>query len=269
VFDLDAYLRRIGLAGRPSLAEIHRAHSFSIPFENLDPHREVEVSLALEDLFEKLVSRRRGGYCFEQNLLLKGALEALGFQVDLFLARVRYGAPPGVIRPRSHLLLRASDGEGSWHCDVGFGLCTLFEPIPFGPGAEQQQFGWRYRVIEDGPEYVLQQQDADRWSDVYAYLPHPNQPIDVETINWWVCTHPHSPFVSGLVASIQDSAGKRSVLTDRGGQLTLSERTPQSTTSSPVRIEMLPQLLAQRFGLPGFELDAQGRPVPIDRQNSS
>ena len=78
MFDLDAYLARIGLTGRPALAEMHRAHTTSIPFENLDPRRGVPVSLALDDLQRKLVGERRGGYCFEHNLLFKGALEALG-----------------------------------------------------------------------------------------------------------------------------------------------------------------------------------------------
>ena len=68
VLDLDAYLARIGLEGRPSFAEVHRAHVTSIPFENLDPYCGIPVSLALEDLERKLVSERRGGYCFEQNL---------------------------------------------------------------------------------------------------------------------------------------------------------------------------------------------------------
>lgn len=95
VFDLDAYLERVGLAGRPAPTEVHRAHVTSIPFENLDPQRGVAVSLASEDLQRKLVMRRRGGYCFEQNLLLKHALEALGAEVDLMLARVTYGAPAG------------------------------------------------------------------------------------------------------------------------------------------------------------------------------
>jgi N-hydroxyarylamine O-acetyltransferase len=71
VFDLDAYLERIGLDGRPSIARVHRADLMSIPFENLDPHRGLPVSLELEDLERKLVSERRGGYCFERNLLLK------------------------------------------------------------------------------------------------------------------------------------------------------------------------------------------------------
>ena len=69
MLDLDAYLARIGLHGRPSVAEVHRAHVTSIPFENLDPYCGIPVSLAVEDLERKLVSKRRGGYCFEQNLL--------------------------------------------------------------------------------------------------------------------------------------------------------------------------------------------------------
>src|SRR5579862_6515289 len=151
--DLDAYLARIGLAGRPSLAELHRAHVSSITFENLDPHRGVAVSLQDEDLERKLVAERRGGYCFEQNLLFASALGALGFEVEPMLARVRRGAPPGSpVRPRGHLVLRVSrDGE-VWHADVGFGAGTLLEPIPFGPGDGHEQSGWRFRVVEEGEE---------------------------------------------------------------------------------------------------------------------
>ena len=97
MFDLDAYLGRIGLNGRPSIAQVHRAHLTSIPFENLDPHQGVPVSLEVEDLERKLVTERRGGYCFEQNLLLKAALEALGAEVDMFLARMRL--PGSMARP--------------------------------------------------------------------------------------------------------------------------------------------------------------------------
>jgi N-hydroxyarylamine O-acetyltransferase len=160
VFDLDAYLDRIGLAGRPTLAEMHRAHATSIPFENLDPRRGVPVSLALEDLQQKLVAERRGGYCFEQNLLFKGALEAVGARVEPLLARVRVGAEPGVTRPRSHLLLRVELDGGCWHADVGFGMGTPLEPLPFGPGSEHEQSGWRFRVAADGEELVLQAGDG-------------------------------------------------------------------------------------------------------------
>src|SRR6266581_8297643 len=128
MFDLDAYLERIGLRGRPSVAEVHRAHITSIPFENLDPQRGVPVSLAVDDLERKLVAERRGGYCFEQNLLLKAGLEALGADVDLFLARVRLGAAAGLTRPRSHLVLGVRAEGVSWHADVGYGSGSLLEP---------------------------------------------------------------------------------------------------------------------------------------------
>jgi N-hydroxyarylamine O-acetyltransferase len=260
MIDLDAYLERIGLRGRPTPQQVHRAHCTSIPFENLDPQRGVAVSLELEDLERKLVAERRGGYCFEQNLLLKAALEALGAEVDLLLARVRSGAAPGAIRPRSHLVLRVRADGASWHADVGFGMGTLLEPLPFGPGEAHEQSGWRFRVVEEGPELVLQTADADGWVDQYGLLAQPVPLIDVETINWWTSTHPRSPFVTGLMVSAQADDGSRTSVSD-WSELALTERTPAATSVTPVAREALPELLAARFGLDGFALGAGGRLV--------
>src|SRR3982074_3154902 len=103
--DLHAYLTRIGLEGTPTLADLHQAHATSIPFENLDPANGTPNSLELSDLEDKLVRRRRGGYCFEQNLLFKAVIETLGIgQVQPMLARVRMGNR-GELRPRTHLVL--------------------------------------------------------------------------------------------------------------------------------------------------------------------
>jgi N-hydroxyarylamine O-acetyltransferase len=255
MFDLDAYLARIGLEGRPNLAQVHRAHSTSIPFENLDPRRGLPVSLEPEDLERKLVTERRGGYCFEQNLLLKAALEALGAEVELFLARVRYGGE--ATRPRGHLVLRVHAEDLSWHADVGFGLGTLFEPLPFGPGAAHEQSGWHYRIVEDGAELVLQSMEGEEWVDLYGFPPQPVPFIDLETSNWWVSTHPRSPFVSGLMVSIQENDGTRTSLTDRS-ELALTEQTPVGRTVTPVTPEVVPELLATRFALDGFALDHDG-----------
>jgi N-hydroxyarylamine O-acetyltransferase len=263
MFDLDAYLSRIGLSGRPSIAEVHRAHATSIPFENLDPQRGVPVSLAVEDLERKLVTERRGGYCFEQNLLLAAALQALGADVETFLARVRYGAPAGAIRPRSHLVLRVHDDNGAvWHADVGFGLGAPLEPLPFGPGEPHEQSGWLFRIVEDGPELVLQTIEDGEWIDLYGFLPEPAPRIDLETSNWWVCTHPHSPFVTGLVASAHSEKGVRTRLSD-WDELALTVHTPTGRTVTPVTSDAVPQLLAERFGLDGYTLDGDGRVVPV------
>jgi len=263
LFDLDAYLERIGLGGRPGIAEIHRAHVSSIPFENLDPRRGVPVSLTPEDLQRKLVDERRGGYCFEQNLLLKGALEALGAEVEPLLARVRLGAQPGITRPRSHLLLRVELDGQRWHADAGFGMGTPLEPLPYGPGAEHDQAGWRFRVVRDGPELVLQRAGGEGWADMYGFLPEAVPLVDVETSNWFTSTHPRSPFVSGLMVAAQTGDGTLTSLSDWSG-LVLTVQTPERTSATPIGFEEVPGLLAERFGLGGFALDIDDRLVPVE-----
>ncbi len=261
MIDFGAYARRVGLVPDPTMADVHRAHVFSIPFENLDPHRGVPVSLEPEVLERKLVTERRGGYCFEQNLLLAGALEELGHVVEPMLARVRSGAPEGTIRPRSHLVLRVRDGADTWLADVGFGLGTPIEPIPFAAGAEVEQLGWRFRLIEDDRELVLQTGDDGGWVDVYGFVPEPVPPIDIETSNWFTATSPRSPFVTGLVAARHQPDGSRASLSD-WNELALTVRTPSATEVTPVEREAVPDLLAEHFGLPGFVLGADGRVVP-------
>jgi N-hydroxyarylamine O-acetyltransferase len=258
-FDLDAYLARIGLSGRPGLAEIHRAHAISIPFENLDPHRGLAVSLAIDDLVRKLVDERRGGYCFEQNLLLAEALTALGLEVDLLLARVRAGSPPGTVRPRSHLVLRVRDDRGTWHADVGFGRGTLLEPIPFGPGGPQEQSGWCFRVVAEPDALVLQTSKAGGWLDLYAFSTEPVPRVDVEVGNWFTSTHPASAFVTGLIATAHRDDGSRVSLTDWGGALELTEETAHGATVTPVERTRIPELLSTVFGLDGWRVDAEGR----------
>jgi N-hydroxyarylamine O-acetyltransferase len=258
MIDLDAYLRRIGLPGGGDITAVHRAHATSILFENLDPHRGVPVSLAAVDIERKLVAERRGGYCFEQNLLLAAAMQSLGAEVELLLARVRSGAPPGAVRPRTHLLLRVRVDGAVWHADVGFGPQSLLEPIPFGPGGVHEQAGWRYRVVPDGPEYVLQMDLEGGWADLYGFVAQAVPFIDLETSNWFTCTHPRSPFVAGLVVSERRIDGLRTSLSDWAG-LALTEQTPAETHITPVNWEEVPELLATRFALPQFTLGADGR----------
>jgi N-hydroxyarylamine O-acetyltransferase len=262
MLDFSAYLERIGLEDDATWQEIHRAHATSIQFENLDSHRGIPVSLAQEDLERKMVHERRGGYCFEHNLLLASALEHLGLEVEPMLARVRQGTPPGTVRARSHLLLRVTDDQGSrWHADVGFGLGTLLDPIPFGPDptAQHEQSGWSFRVIEEGTELVLQAQGEDGWSDAYAFQPEPVPRVDIETSNWFTCTHPSSPFVFGLIAAVSRSDGTRAAVHDWSGPVQLTEQSPGETRVSQLAREGIPDLLSERFGLPGFSLGADGR----------
>lgn len=259
-FDFDAYARRIGLTGPMDIRSLHRAHVAAIPFENLDPQRGVPVSLELGDLQRKLVSERRGGYCFEQNLLLKAALQTLGATVEPMLSRVRLGTPPGVVRPRTHLVLRVETEGEVWHADAGFGGGTLLEPLPFGAGEVHEQSGWRFRVVEEGRELVLQTDTKSGWVDLYGFVPEPVPHVDLETSNWFTCSRPDSLFVTGLMISAQRADGVRTLLSD-WGELAFTESTPEGETVTPIVREQIPELLKTRFGLPGFELDAAGRVV--------
>jgi N-hydroxyarylamine O-acetyltransferase len=252
MLDLDAYLARTGVGGRPGLAELHRAHVMSIPFENLDPRRGIPVSLELENLERKLVHQGRGGYCFEQNLLLKAALEALGAQVELLLARVRVGRPAGTPRPRTHLILRVQADGAQWHADAGFGHGTLLEPIPFGTREVHEQSGWRFRVIDDGPEQVLQTAQNGDWIDLYGFVPEPVPFIDLETSNWFTCTHPRSPFVNGLIVSMVREDATRVSLSD-WQSLSLTEETPAGRSVHAVEPDEVDELIATHFGLAGFD----------------
>ena len=264
MIDLDAYLARIGLdpASHPSWQAIHRAQVMAIPFENLDAHGGRPVSLVQADLEDKLVHRRRGGYCFEHNLLLGAALQRLGLEVEAMLGRSRSGSPPPGGRPATHVLLRVTDQTGCrWHADAGFGPGTLLEPIPFGPGGEHEQDGWRYRVVADDDELVLQVAGSGGFVDLYGFVPTPVPRVDLEVGNWWVCTSPRSAFVSGLIVGVSHGDGAREVLSDWSGSLRRIVRTPAGSTETAEAPARLPALLADRFGLPGFEIGADGRIV--------
>jgi N-hydroxyarylamine O-acetyltransferase len=263
MLDFDAYLARIGLgaADSPTWQTIHRAHATSIPFENLDSHRGIPISLDQHDLERKLVTERRGGYCFEHNLLLASALEHLGLQVEPMLARVVVGDAPSEGRVAGHLVLRVTDGDGKvWHADVGFGIGTLLDPIPFGPdpNAAYEQSGWSFRVVEVGYELVLQTRGPNGWSDVYSFRPQPVPRIDVEVSNWWICTNPHSPFVFGLIVVVNHDDGRRELMCDWSGPLEVTAMAPDGIESSEQPRSVIPGKLEQ-FGLPGFALGEDGR----------
>ena len=109
-FDLDGYLTRIGHGGRrePTLAVLRAivaAHSATIPFENIDVFTRRGAPLEASALQRKMVLARRGGYCFEQNSLLRAALLALGFAVTGLMARVVRGMDAEAITQRTHMML--------------------------------------------------------------------------------------------------------------------------------------------------------------------
>jgi N-hydroxyarylamine O-acetyltransferase len=126
-------------------------------------------------------------------------LETIGFQVAACEARVRMGRPG--INPRTHMLLLVTLDGKTYLSDVGFGGDGLLEPISLD-GKEYTQFLWKYRVIQEGPLFVLQSKEQDKWIDLYAFSPDPHPAIDFEVANWYTSTHPESRFVQTLTAQL-------------------------------------------------------------------
>ncbi len=115
-------------------------------------------------------------------------MAARGPPVALLGPLSRGGAGAGAPRPRTHLVLRVCAEDAVWHADVGFGLGGLLDPLPFGPGTEHAQSGWRFRVVQDAREFVLQTAQEDDWVDIYGFAPEPVPLVDVETSNRFTCT---------------------------------------------------------------------------------
>lgn len=216
-FDLDRYLRHVGHDGprEPSLAVLQALqlrHALAIPFENLDPLLRRPVPLDLESLQAKLLSGRRGGYCFEQNRLFMAALEALGFAVTGLLARVEWNLPPGVQVPRTHMTLRVTIDGADHIADVGFGGQTPTGPLRLIAGLEQATPHEPFRLEADGGGFRLRGRLGGEWRALYRFDLQAQTAADYEMGNWYTSTHPRSRFLNNLIAARPVAGGRRTLL---------------------------------------------------------
>ena len=225
-FDMGAYLARIGYDGAlaptiETLSGLHYAHSTSIPFENLAILLGEPIALDLGALETKLVTNRRGGYCFEQNTLFAAVCEAVGFPVTRLAARVRFGATE--LRPRTHMLLSILVDSEAWLADVGFGGAGPLFPIRMDQSEAVTQGAWALRVTNEKDVRVLQSREGDEWLDLYAFTTEPQYPVDFEVTNHYTSTYPHSRFVRNLVVQRASTEARWSLLNrelteESGGQ---------------------------------------------------
>jgi len=246
--NLDGYFRRIEHAGgvlpsAETLAALQLAHATHVPFENLDILLGRPIRLDPDSLERKLVHDRRGGYCFEQNLLFASVLEQLGFTVTRLLARVRYRT--AAILPRTHMVLLVEADGQRWIADVGFGGEGLLLPVPFGNSEESRQFLWSYRAVPDGDRWVMQSKRDGEWIDMYAFTLERQELIDYEVANHYTSTHPSSRFVQTLAAQLP---GRQSRLILRNRELTIDRGGAVDTRVLRDQDEIL-IVLAESFGL--------------------
>jgi len=163
MLDDSAYLDRLSYTGPTAptletLRALHLAHLYAVPFENLDIHIGRKIILDEEKLFDKIVSHRRGGFCYELNGLFAALLRALSFDVTLLAAGVWNLAHQRFDPEFDHLCLLVRLEE-RWLADVGFGD-TFREPLRLDDPGEQIQNGKAYRIERDGDWWIMHEPDS-------------------------------------------------------------------------------------------------------------
>jgi N-hydroxyarylamine O-acetyltransferase len=227
-----------------SLRTLHAAHVATIPFENLDVFMERRINLDIGSLQDKLVRRRRGGYCFEHNLLFAAVLEEFGYDIMRLAGRVN----PDKGGPRTHLLVLARADGRWWLADAGFGG-ELLAPIPLAE-VSVRQGGWTYQLIRKNDRWRLRARLLDGWTTLYEFATEPVEPVDCEVNNHYTSTHPRSPFVGQIVA-FRSSPYRRERLKGSVVTTTFPDRPSHSHTLSPQ------QILTTLSGVFGIELNRQ------------
>jgi N-hydroxyarylamine O-acetyltransferase len=201
--DLDAYLARIGYTGslepnHDTLTALLQAHMTTIPFENLDVLLGRGVRLDLDSLQAKLVTARRGGYCYEHATLFQAVLEQVGFRTSAHAARVILMSPR-TQSPRTHMFLTVATPEGRFMVDPGFGGHAPRLPIELQDGAEVRVENDTHRLVRDEWGWMLRVQTGDKSIDAWVSTLEAENPIDFELANHFTSTHPKSPFTSRLM----------------------------------------------------------------------
>jgi N-hydroxyarylamine O-acetyltransferase len=226
--DFNAYLERIDYRGpleptAETLRRLHVAHLLAVPFENLSIHAGEPVVLEDAALFDKIVARRRGGFCYELNGLFAALLGALGFEVEMLSAEVMNRA--GVFGPEFDHMALLVKLEERWLADVGFGD-SFVEPLRLDERGEQRQGAKSYRIEDDGDRLILLQKEAGgEWDAQYRFTLTPHVYADYAGMCHFHQTSPESHFTRGRVCTRLTGgggrvtlSGSRLITTDAGGR---------------------------------------------------
>ena len=220
--DPDRYLARLGVnpaeVRSPTVETVERlqsAHVTTVPFETLsitgDPYGDRSgegVTLELEALYEKLVERERGGFCFELNGLFGWLLAELGVDVDRIAACVL--DDDGDPRPPANHHALVVRFDRPYVVDVGLGLPKLREPLPVGGRVGPDSAGVEWRTVEsDRPdaEYVVQTRSEATWEDRYIFSTDPRSLSYFAATCDHLATAPESTFTGDPTVNVGTDRG--------------------------------------------------------------
>ncbi|SDB05369.1 arylamine N-acetyltransferase family protein [Eubacterium oxidoreducens] len=234
--DVDAYLKRIGFTGTPkvnltTLEQLIYLHQTAIPFEDIDVHcRKVPITLAIRELFDKIILGGRGGYCFELNCLFYSLLQALGFTVTPCICKVLEGEGPHFIASHRGTIVHLN--ADCYYCDVGFGGPVPPGPLKFENSTLQTIGPNRYQFIKCDNSWWELVRINSKIEPVSMLLVNtePFDPVDYLSMNMICSDHNsrhHNRFTDHLVLNIRTADGHASIEDDvftlRIGEKTIRE----------------------------------------------
>ena len=246
--NIQDYLAKVSVT-RPEVSisfikELQNAHLGNFPFSNLGVLLHESLSLESQVLFDRVVTSKRGGYCFEQNKIFFEILNYLGFPCKIVLGRVLHNRNVDV--PRTHRITRITLADSSYIVDVGFGPLCPREPLLLDLDEPQDQGDAVYRIIQPAlGHYLLQKEEVDGWFTLYSFDNGLYTEADCLCGHHYSSTHPDAVFVNNLVVSRKSYDDIRLLRNGEfhrigGGVTTISE------ISS---LEDLGAILMQEFGL--------------------
>jgi len=251
--NISQYLTRIHYSGPVSpnaetLRQLQVAHLQSVPFENLSIHANEPIVLNDNALFEKIVTRRRGGFCYELNGLFAALLRTLGFKVEMLSAGVsnnQNGFGPDF--DHMTLLVTAPDKpDERWLADVGFGD-SFIEPLLLDERDEQLQGERAYRIDPEDDHLVLLQRDRDgEWKPQYRFSLAPHSYTDYEQMCRYHQTSPESHFTKARMCSLATPEGR---ITLSGLRLITTTRTGERLERTLSNEEKFDEMLRELFGV--------------------
>ncbi|MGZ5712381.1 MAG: arylamine N-acetyltransferase family protein [Burkholderiales bacterium] len=194
-----------------TLRDLHLLHLQHIPYENIDVFCHQGVKLDRETLTRKILLRRRGGYCFEQNGLFFMALTELGFKCHANMARIHRNRPQPGGRTH-HINLVELEGQ-TWVCDVGFGGSGFREPLMLEADVEVEQLGEIYRLHENAEHgFYLQKKIEHEWQPLYTFKIEPALPIDLHMANFYTSKSPDHVFLDAIMGTRMTARGRVTLL---------------------------------------------------------
>ena len=252
LMDVTLYLQRIRYEGSvepnfTTLRTLHLAHLLTVPFENLDIHVQRPITLDRASLFDKIVLRQRGGFCYELNGLFAVLLEELGFVVTLLSASDAHD--DGAFGPEfDHLTLSVQcpdDPSVSWLADVGWGD-TFREPLRLDSSDEQRQGPRTYRIAHTGDYRMLWQRNHEgQWERQYRFTLQPRNTIDFGPMCRYHQTSRDSPFTQKRICTLATTDGRITLDDSRFIATVNGERQEQSVDDEAT----WRRVLKQRFGI--------------------